>query len=122
MSCSSVRATERAASWRRGGQGNSHRLASKSGVPGPARILNALFDNACLSNYPCPPFMAETRKGDPIWFLPHRFWAATRNMPKEHADRLLDDVIALAEVRDVDTLRKYDFISLENPYPRRRAA
>jgi len=33
--------------------------------------------------------MVEAAKADPIWFLPHRFWAATRNMTKEHADRLL---------------------------------
>lgn len=63
--------------------------------------------------------MVEAAKSDPIWFLPHRFWAATRNMPREQADRLLDEVIALAEVRDLEALRKYDFVSLENPYPRR---
>jgi len=57
-----------------------------------------------------------------IWFHPSKFWAVTRNMPKEHADRLLADVIALAEVRDLDTLRKYNFISLENPYRGREAA
>ena len=65
--------------------------------------------------------MVEVAKADLIWFLPHKFWAATRNMPKEHADRLLDKVITLAEVRDLEALRKYDFVSLENPY-RRRAA
>jgi hypothetical protein len=65
--------------------------------------------------------MVEVAKADLIWFLPHRFWAATRNMPKEYADRLLDEVITLAEVRDLEALRKYDFVSLENPY-RRRAA
>jgi hypothetical protein len=65
--------------------------------------------------------MVEVAKAGLIWFLPHKFWAATRNMPKEHADRLLDKVITLAEVRDLEALRKYDFVSLENPY-RRRAA
>lgn len=65
--------------------------------------------------------MVEVANADLIWFLPHRFWAATRNMPKEQADRLLDEVITLSEVRDLEALRKYDFVSLENPY-RRRAA
>ena len=65
--------------------------------------------------------MVEVAKAGLIWFLPRKFWAATRNMPKEHADRLLDEVITLAEVRDLEALRKYDFVSLENPY-RRRAA
>jgi hypothetical protein len=64
-------------------------------------------------------FYGRGTKTDPIWFLPHRFWAAARNMPKEQADRLLDEVIALAEVRDLEALRKYDFVSLENPYRRR---
>jgi len=66
--------------------------------------------------------MVEATKAGPIWFLPHKFWALTRNMTKEHADRLLDEVIALAEVRDLEALRKYDFVSLENPYRRRAVA
>ena len=41
-----------------------------------------------------------------------------QNMPKEHVDRLLDEVIKLAEARDLEALRKYDFVSLENPYRR----
>jgi len=63
--------------------------------------------------------MVEGARTGPIWFLPHRFWAATRNMPKEQADRLLNEVIALAEARDLEALRKYDFVSLENPYRKR---
>ena len=65
--------------------------------------------------------MVEEEAVDLIWFLPHKFWAATRNMPKERADRLLGEVIELAETRDLEALRKYDFVSLENPYPRRVA-
>jgi len=65
--------------------------------------------------------MVEVETVDRIWFLPHRFWAATRNMPKEQAKALLDEVIVLAEARDLDALRKYDFVSLENPYRRRIA-
>jgi len=61
--------------------------------------------------------LVETAKADLIWFLPHGFWAATRSMPKEHADRLLDEGIALGEVRDLHALRKHDVVSLQNPYP-----
>jgi hypothetical protein len=66
--------------------------------------------------------MVEATKADPIWFLPHRFCAATRNMSKGRADRLLDEVIALAEVRDLEAVQKYDFVSLENPRRRRVVA
>ncbi len=66
--------------------------------------------------------MVEVTKADLIWFFPHKFWAATRSMPKEHADRLLDEVIQLAEVRDLEALQKYDFVSLESRYPRKAVA
>jgi len=66
--------------------------------------------------------MVEVARADLIWFLPHRFWAATRNMPKEQAERLLDEVIALAEVRDLEALQKYDFVSTENPYRKKAVA
>jgi len=66
--------------------------------------------------------MVEVAKADPIWFFPHKFWAATRNMPKEQADKLLDEVILLSEVRDLEALRKYDFVSLENPYRKKAVA
>ena len=66
--------------------------------------------------------MVEERSVDLIWFLPHKFWAATRNMPKQYADKLLDEVIELAEARDLEALRKYDFVSLDYPYPRTAVA
>ena len=66
--------------------------------------------------------MVEAEKSHPIWFFPHKFWAATRNMPKEQADRLLDEVISLSEERDLEALQKYDFVSLErNPYQKKVA-
>ena len=68
-------------------------------------------------------YMVEAGKAaEPIWFFPHKFWAATRNMPKEQADKLLDEVISLSEVRDLEALRKYDFVSLENPYRKKAVA
>jgi N-acetyl-gamma-glutamylphosphate reductase len=55
-----------------------------------------------------------------IWFHPPRFWAATRNMTKEEAERLQEKVYRLAELHDIEHLRQYDFISIGNPY--RKAA
>jgi hypothetical protein len=66
--------------------------------------------------------MVEEVRPDPIWFFPHKFWAATRNMPKDQADRLLEEVISFAEVRDLEALRRYDFVSIDNPYRRKRVA
>ncbi|MGO9209020.1 MAG: hypothetical protein ACLPXM_11380 [Terriglobales bacterium] len=43
-------------------------------------------------------------------------------MPKEQADRLLDEVVSLSEVRDLEALRKYDFVSIENPYRKKAVA
>jgi hypothetical protein len=88
-------------------------------VPPCCAILSWLL--ASQSNPKIASFMVEEEAVDLIWFLPHKFWAATRNMPKERADRLLDEVIELAEARNLEALRKYDFVSLENPYPRRVA-
>jgi hypothetical protein len=74
-----------------------------------------------IGNAQVVPVCGPPSKSRSLWCLPHRFWAAMRNMPKEHADRLLDEVITLAEVRDLEALRKYDFVSLENLYSRRIA-
>ena len=54
---------------------------------------------------------------DPIWFHPPKLWAATREMSQEEADRLLNEVLALAEIRDVEALRKFPFVSV-GPYKR----
>jgi hypothetical protein len=53
-----------------------------------------------------------TDTGERIWFNPPQFWAATRGMAAEEAEALLDRIIALAEQRDLNTLRKFDFISI----------
>ena len=95
-------------------------------VPDGRAVYNAGVSLYRVGDSPANPtewrgFMVEATKADPIWFFPHKFWAATRNMPKEQADQLLDEVITLSEVRDLEALRKYDFVSLENPYRRKVA-
>jgi hypothetical protein len=46
----------------------------------------------------------------PIWLIPQKFWAATRNMNREQADLLMQRVNELAERRETEALRKFDFI------------
>lgn len=47
-----------------------------------------------------------------IWFHPPKFWAATKGMSPEQADRFLDEVLVLAEVRDLEALRRFPFVSI----------
>ncbi len=53
---------------------------------------------------------------DRIWFYPQKFWAATRNMDKQQADELRQRIQHMAEERDLDGLRQFDFIYIGNPY------
>jgi hypothetical protein len=55
---------------------------------------------------------------DPIWFHPPLFWAATKNLPQDEADRMLNEVIFLAEIRDLNSLQKFPFVSV-GPYKAR---
>ena len=45
-----------------------------------------------------------------IWLNPPKFWAATKNMPPADVDRLMDELFHLAEKRDLEALKRYDFI------------
>ena len=56
--------------------------------------------------------MSPAKYPDRIWFHPAKYWAATREMSQEEADRLLNEVMALAIIRDFDTLRKFSFVSV----------
>jgi len=56
---------------------------------------------------------------EPIWLNPPKFWAATRNMSPEQVDSLMDILFFLAETRNLDALRKYDFIGIGHSYLRR---
>ena len=52
-----------------------------------------------------------------IWLDPPRFWSATENMSEEEVSSLLNEVMSLAERRDLSALRRYDFISLHRRPP-----
>jgi len=54
--------------------------------------------------------MNTSGSDDRIWLNPPKFWAATKNMPPADVDRLMDKLFHLAEARDVEALKQYDFI------------
>jgi len=45
-----------------------------------------------------------------LWLVPQRFWAVTRNMDQRQADTLMERVMELAEKRDMEALRQFDFV------------
>ena len=47
-----------------------------------------------------------------IWLDPPRFWSATQNMSEDEVGTLLNEVMSLAERRDIAALCRYEFISL----------
>ena len=53
-----------------------------------------------------------TDTSEKIWFNPPIFWAATQGMSSDEADALLDTVLTLAERRDLNTLRQFNFITI----------
>jgi hypothetical protein len=66
--------------------------------------------------------MTALENSDRIWFLPQRFWTATKGLPKEEVDRLMEDIFHLSERRDLEALRRYDFIEIGTSYLYRKAA
>jgi hypothetical protein len=53
---------------------------------------------------------------EPIWLNPPKFWAATKNMSPQQVDSLMETVLFLAEIRNLDALRKFDFIGIGHSY------
>jgi len=51
-----------------------------------------------------------------IWFFPHKFWEATKNMPKEEAANLMAEVEQYAAAGDVQALKRYSFVFIGDPY------
>ncbi len=56
-----------------------------------------------------------------IWFHPPQFWAATRNMKPEAVDELMQLVYDLAQMRNLDALHQFTFITIEDPGQQRKA-
>jgi len=54
-----------------------------------------------------------------IWFFPHKFWEATKHMPKEEAANLMAEVEGYAASGDTEALRKYPFVFVGDPYKKK---
>ncbi len=54
-----------------------------------------------------------------VWFNPPKFWAATKRMSREEADQFFTAISRMAEERDFDGLRRFDFIQVGPTYPHR---
>jgi hypothetical protein len=59
---------------------------------------------------------AEINHRERIWFFPNKFWQATKGMPAEEVDKLMEEVERYAETKNVEALRKYPFVYVGDPY------
>jgi hypothetical protein len=68
-----------------------------------------------------PDSKTEAEPRNRIWFLPQKFWQATKNMSKEQASNLMSEVETYAAAQDFQALSKYPFVVVGDPYKRNRA-
>ncbi|HLI64686.1 MAG TPA: hypothetical protein VKV05_14925 [Terriglobales bacterium] len=61
----------------------------------------------------------EADQRERIWFFPHKFWQATKNMPRDEANNLLAEVERYAAAGDFEALRKYSFVFVGDPYKKK---
>jgi hypothetical protein len=66
--------------------------------------------------------LIEVSHRERIWFFPHKFWQATKGMPKDEVARLMSQVEEEAEAKNFDALRKYPFVFVGDPYKNGNAA
>jgi len=57
-----------------------------------------------------------------IWFFPHKFWEATKNMRKDEAESLMAEVEGYAAAGNVQALSKYPFVFVGDPYKKKEPA
>ena len=50
-----------------------------------------------------------------IWLDPWKYWSATADMSREETAFLVDKVMRYAETGNLDALKQYTFVSLEDP-------
>jgi hypothetical protein len=60
----------------------------------------------------------DQQQRERIWISPQKFWAVTENMSSEETEKLMDTVTRLAQEDRIDLLKKFDFISVGDPYHR----
>jgi len=56
-----------------------------------------------------------TEQKDRVWLIPQKFWSATKQMSAEEADKLVEHLVSLSELRDFQALEKFDFIFIGKP-------
>ncbi len=66
--------------------------------------------------------LEEVDHRERIWFFPHKFWQATKGMPKDEVARLMSKVEEEAEAKNFDALKKYPFVYVGDPYRNGNAA
>ncbi len=66
--------------------------------------------------------IAEESQRERIWFFPHKFWQATKGMPKDEVTRLMSKVEEEAEAKNFEALKKYPFVFVGDPYRNGNAA
>jgi hypothetical protein len=56
-----------------------------------------------------------TNRNNRVWINPPKFWAATKQMSREDAEKLVEKLMSLSELGDFETLRKFDFVVIGGP-------
>jgi hypothetical protein len=51
-----------------------------------------------------------------LWVLPPKYWATTERMTASEKENLLQQIEELAENGNVEALKQFEFLSLEDPY------
>jgi hypothetical protein len=59
--------------------------------------------------------MIVTTYTDRVWFIPQKFWSATKGMSPQETEKLVEDGASLSAVRDFEALKKFDFIVVGKP-------
>ncbi len=55
-----------------------------------------------------------------IWFFPDKFWQATKNMAEDEASSLMAEVERCAAAGDLQSLSKYPFVFVGDPYKKKK--
>jgi hypothetical protein len=63
---------------------------------------------------------AEADHRERIWFFPDKFWQATKDMPKDEAENLMEEVERYAAAGDVKALSKFPFVFVGDPYKKKQ--
>ncbi len=60
--------------------------------------------------------IVTSRSFSRVWINPWKYWAATANLTSEEIETLMEKISAEIEAGNEEGLRRFDFVSLENPY------